>query len=148
MLHYIVHTLLSWTYRSTALRSEMSGLSLVEHMCLFLSLSLSLSLGNPHSLSVCFSRCHIMSLSLTGHVATRGPGSGPSVCRGDGDIWWAKCTEASGNWFHLRFSDQDTARKSYFLGEMSMCDPAVTQNEWRGLQLQLSLWRPESEFVS
>lgn len=66
MLHNIVHALLSCTYRSTALCGEVSGLPLVEHMCLFLCLSPH----SLHSLSVHFSGCHIMSLSLTGHVTT------------------------------------------------------------------------------
>lgn len=138
LLVYAVHTLLSCMYRSTARCSKVSRLPLVEHMCLILRLSLCLSLPSPHSLSACFSGCHIMSLSLTGHVDTCRLGSGPSVCRGEGDIWWAKWTEASGNWFHLSFSKQDTQRESYLLWDVSMCDTAVTQNEWWGRRFQLS----------
>lgn len=67
----------------------------------YVSVSLSVTFC-PHSLSVYFSRCHIMSLSLTGHVATCMLRSGPSVCQGEGGICWVKWTEASGNWFHLR----------------------------------------------
>lgn len=86
-------------FRHAALCSEKSSLTLVEHMCLFLRLSLPIS----HSLPVCFSRCHIMSLSPTGHVATCRLGSGPCICWGEGDILWAKWTEASENWFYLQF---------------------------------------------
>lgn len=87
------------------------------------------SVSPPVSLSVTsvrFSGCHIMSLSEAGHVTTCRLGSGPSVCWEEGDIWWAKWTKASGNWFHLRFAGQDTHRESYFLG-VNMFNPAVTR---------------------
>lgn len=69
----------------------------------------------PHSVFVCFSRCHNMSLSLTGHVATCVLGSGPSVWQREGDICWMKSTAASGNQFHLCFFWHNTERKIHLL---------------------------------
>ena len=109
MLHYIVHTLLSrtcWT-RPSAARCPASRW---WNICVCFSVCRSVCHFPP---PLCFSRFHIMSLSLAGHVDTCTLGPGPSVCQGEGDIWWAKWTEASGNRFHLRASDRGTLRKAF-----------------------------------
>lgn len=53
------------------------------------------------SFSVYFSRCHIISLSLTVRVSTCMLRSAPSVCQGKGGICWVEWIKASRNWFHL-----------------------------------------------
>lgn len=85
---------------STELSTETQGDAQCHTGGTCVSLSASLP---PRFLLPCFSRWHIMSPSLTGHVATCRLGFGPSVCWEEGDICWAKWTEDSGNWVQMPF---------------------------------------------
>lgn len=97
-------------------RNEMSchsepshRLSLSFSVCICLSVCLSLSLPLPR-----LSRCHIMSLSPTGHVSTCRLGPGPSLCRGGMTSGEVSELIRLGNWFHLHYSDWDTQRRKQF----------------------------------
>ena len=128
VLHYIVHTPVSWTYRSTAVCGETSSPSLVQHMCLFLrlsvtfqpSLSICLFLEVPHYVTVTDWSCRYMQVGV-----------------------WSKCLPRGG--WHLVSEVNRGYRK---LVPSAVFWPGHTEkscvfllwplNEWPGPQLQVS----------
>lgn len=124
----------------------LSGLSVWEHMCLNLHLSLCLSHPSLLSPSVRLSGCHNMLLSQAGHVTTCRLGSGPNVCWEEGDIWWAKWTKASGKWSYLQFYCSGHT-KSRLLAGMWICFIQLSLKKSDQECIFRTLLRQESGFV-